>query len=212
MNSKEIEAKLSYLLDRQEIYDVAARYCRAADRLDRPLLLSVYHEDAIDDHSMFVGGPADFFEWWLGKRRTCYSSSHHTIGNQTVEIEGNTAHVETYFIWAGTNLDGAPFSLFGGRYVDRMEKRDGRWAIVSRDMITDWAAPSVNTPEAVGTKAGEPNTGYLEPHEVVVAAGASQASATRNDPSYLRPLVVPEWRVRQYSESKRAVSDGTASE
>jgi hypothetical protein len=31
------------------------RYSRAIDRLDRELLLSVYHEDAVDDHGVFVG-------------------------------------------------------------------------------------------------------------------------------------------------------------
>lgn len=204
MTLEEMEAKLNYLLDRQEIYDVVANYCRATDRLDRELMLSVYHDDGIDDHTTFVGGPRDFFDWWQGKRQTSVASSHHTIGNQTVELDGDTAHVETYFIWAGTNLEGAPFSLFGGRYVDRMEKRKGKWAIASRDMITDWAAPSVNTREGASTPRGGPNPGRMEHHEMVTAAGASQASGDRSDPSYLRPLVISAERVRQYVDAKHA--------
>jgi hypothetical protein len=31
------------------------RYSRGIDRLDRDMLLSAYHPDAIDDHGMFVG-------------------------------------------------------------------------------------------------------------------------------------------------------------
>ena len=47
--------------DRQEIYDCIMRYCRGIDRLDREVLLSAYHPDAIDDHgSTYVGGVEGF--------------------------------------------------------------------------------------------------------------------------------------------------------
>ena len=40
--------RLRELCDRQEILDCIHRYCRAVDRADRDLLVSVYHPDAID--------------------------------------------------------------------------------------------------------------------------------------------------------------------
>jgi hypothetical protein len=40
--------RLRCLLDRQAILDCVHNYCRALDRLDRALLLSVYHPDAIE--------------------------------------------------------------------------------------------------------------------------------------------------------------------
>ena len=43
------------LLDKQEIYEVLCRYCRALDRGDEKLLRSVYHPDAIDHHGIFDG-------------------------------------------------------------------------------------------------------------------------------------------------------------
>jgi hypothetical protein len=29
--------------------------------------------------------------------------------------------------------------MLSGRFVDRMEKRDGRWGIVERTLVKDWA-------------------------------------------------------------------------
>ena len=46
------------LLDKQALHEIAMRYTRAIDRPDRELLLSLYHDDAIDHHgTMFKGGP-----------------------------------------------------------------------------------------------------------------------------------------------------------
>ena len=52
--------QLQYLLDRQAIADVLVTYSRAIDRLDRDLLISVYHPDAIDDHGVFIGTREEF--------------------------------------------------------------------------------------------------------------------------------------------------------
>ena len=52
MTSDQLEQAVTYLLDRQAILDCLHTYCRAMDRLDRELLMTVYHEDAIDDHGL----------------------------------------------------------------------------------------------------------------------------------------------------------------
>ena len=44
----ETAALVRELKDRQEIYDCIMRYCRGIDRLDRDMLLSAYHPDAVD--------------------------------------------------------------------------------------------------------------------------------------------------------------------
>jgi hypothetical protein len=51
------------LIDRQAIRDCLTRYCRGVDRLDRELVLSTYHPDAIDDHGAFVGTREEFVDW-----------------------------------------------------------------------------------------------------------------------------------------------------
>ena len=58
-----IEAIVRELHDKQSIREVLTRYCRAVDRMDRDLLISVYHPDAVDDHGFFVGAREDFWAW-----------------------------------------------------------------------------------------------------------------------------------------------------
>jgi len=40
-------AAVQTLLDKQEVYELLMRYCRAIDRCDEPLLRSVYHPDVV---------------------------------------------------------------------------------------------------------------------------------------------------------------------
>ena len=61
---------VQYLADRMAIHDCLVRYARAVDRLDRELLLSVYHADAIEDHGVFVGSPEGFADWVIGYHST----------------------------------------------------------------------------------------------------------------------------------------------
>ena len=36
-------------------------------------------------------------------------------------------------------------AVVGGRYVDKFERRDGRWAITHRDVIFDWSRQEPET-------------------------------------------------------------------
>ena len=57
-------------------------------------------------------------------------------------MEGDTAHTDTYCVAhhvskpdaAGTQSD----MILGLRYVDRFERRDGRWRIAKRVCAFDW--------------------------------------------------------------------------
>ncbi len=207
MTMEEMEAKLTYLMDRQEIYDVIVRYCRGCDRLDRGMVLSAYHPDALDDHGSFVGPPDAFWDWVQNLHGTYQSATQHMIGNHHVEFDGDVAHCETYLSYSGMNTTGAPFSAIGGRYIDRMEKRGGKWAIAHRKYIVDWVAPSINTIEGAKTPEGAPNFDCIAPHEFAVAETGDQASRDTNDPFYQRPLAVDPNRVERYERLTREVRD-----
>lgn len=43
-----METRLRLLEDRQAIHEVILRYCRGVDRSDPDLILSAFHDDAID--------------------------------------------------------------------------------------------------------------------------------------------------------------------
>lgn len=176
----DITTALQTLIDRQEIYDCLIRYCRGLDRYDRELLLSVYHPDAIDDHNLFVGGPEQFVDWAFDFHRKHMINTLHSISNHTCEIEGLFAHTETYYFYGGMNTQGATLSLQGGRYIDRFEKRNGRWAILTRKVVTDWLGVPADFP------LSEENRRYNL---------ALSPAHDRSDVSYERPLQISATRL-----------------
>ena len=175
MSNDQIHPRVQELIDRQDILDCLMRYSRGVDRFDVDMIRSVYHPDATDDHGAFVGNPEQFVEWVLDLHGTGQISTQHQLTNHSCEIDGNTAHTETYFFFVARNRDESVW-IAGGRYLDRFEKRNGRWAIAARKCIIEWGG-------ALGDIA--------IPAEALAAyAATGVASRDGSDPSYQRPLNV----------------------
>jgi hypothetical protein len=137
MDSHELDARLRELLDKQAIHEVIVRYCRGVDRRDRGLIEGAFHFESPEDFEPRVGGPrlADYMEGFGAA--ACHT---HFIGNQLIEVLGDTAWAETYFTSIHPRVvDGVDCTAFrGGRYLDRLENRSGEWKIVERMKIDDW--------------------------------------------------------------------------
>ena len=164
------------LVDRQAIADCLTAYCRGVDRQDRALLLSAYHADAWDDHAVFCGPAADFADWAIDFHSKYQIGHHHYILNHSCELDGDVAHTETYYLFAGTNREGPDLVLSGGRYIDRFERRDGRWAIAARKCVIEWTA---------GLDKMEQAPAYL-----AALRSSGSTSRDKDDVSYERPLQV----------------------
>jgi ketosteroid isomerase-like protein len=127
------------LLDREAIRDAIVRYGRGVDRGDVDLVASAYHPDAVDDrgHEQYTGetiGPK-MVEAMLA---SMVMTSHH-FTTQTIHVDGDTAGAETYTLGVHRpNFGGEEKRLLSaGRYIDRLERRDGEWRIVHRTMVND---------------------------------------------------------------------------
>ena len=48
---------------RRQIEAALARVARGVDRLDRELMISGYHPEAMDYHGSFEGSPTEFADW-----------------------------------------------------------------------------------------------------------------------------------------------------
>ncbi|MDZ4268488.1 MAG: nuclear transport factor 2 family protein [Mycobacterium sp.] len=176
----DLREKLRLLIDRAEISDCMQRYARGMDRQDRALLRSAYHDGAIDDHVGFAGLVDDFIDWAFAYHSTQARYQHYLL-NHTAEITGEVAHAETYYLFVGTDRQPANhLTLSGGRYIDRLERRDGRWAIVERVCVVEWNAESASQIT----------------EEVIAMMADSMRVATHDttDPSYERPLVATRGR------------------
>lgn len=121
---------------------VLSTYSRAADRLDRDLLETICHDDAvIDMGEIYQGGPAGFIdvvEQFMGQM----AATRHDLGNLFVLDAGpHHASGETYVqAWhrIETPEETRELTVYG-RYVTRIEERGGHWAITSHTEVIDWA-------------------------------------------------------------------------
>jgi hypothetical protein len=153
MADQEIESSdIRNLIDKQEITEVLGRFSRAVDRQDLELLATVYHEGATDDHGAFSGPAEDFIDWVRrGWATGLLASSNHVVTNVLVELGPgpDSASVESYFFAHHTwkAKDGALDDFLGGRYLDRFERRNGMWGILSRRCVWDWGRTSPATEE-----------------------------------------------------------------
>jgi hypothetical protein len=168
------EQKLQYMLDRLEIHDVIHRYARGLDRHDDDLLRSVFHEDAMDNHGPWVGPREAFVAWANGPCHGHTNAHLHQITTHNCEIDGDVAHTESYCQWVHRLKDEETVWVGGGRYVDRLEKRDGEWRIVVRRLVLDFFYETQGT--VFGTDA-----------QRVYQKGTWD----RTDISYDRPLEMP---------------------
>lgn len=142
-------AALQILLDKQEIYEVLARYCRGIDRLDESLLRSVYHPDATDDHGFFRGKASDFIDWALDFSRAKMKSTWHVIMNVLMEVDGDTAHSEAYSVAYHRVKEEKDYDwIVGGRFIDRFERRKGEWKILKRRVVFEWSRKEPATEES----------------------------------------------------------------
>ncbi len=139
MNAEK-EAALDDIIAKQQIHETIMRYCRGVDRLDAELLRTVYHPDGYDNHGGFRGVAEDFIRWVIPEMRRLYKSTNHFICNELVEVKGDTAYCESYFIAHHRfDRDGREYDMvFGGRYIDVMERRNGEWKIKKRNVLHDW--------------------------------------------------------------------------
>ena len=163
------DAELQELIDRKRVYDVLTRYCRALDRCDVDLMRSVYWDDARDDHGVFNGGAQEFAEFIIREIQEWFEVTMHAIMNVHMELTDTIACTESYlfayhrirgekqkveeifgskylsqFDWSKVN--GVPHVFwYGGRYVDRLEKRDKEWKIAHRQVVMDWNQNEIST-------------------------------------------------------------------
>jgi len=160
------------LQDRQDILDCVNSYGRGLDRLDPELIRRAFHPDAIDNHGPFIGGVDEFVPFAI-EIESSFLTTHHGISSHNCEINGDEAHAESYVFFFVRLDDGVNLGAGGGRYLDRLERRNGVWAIVVRRVLMDWA--------------------FVVPYSPWLGADWERIAGRRHktDPSYERPLSKP---------------------
>ena len=119
-------------MDRTAIADCIALHARGCDRHDVDLIGAAYHPDGVDEHGTVTNMGVEYGNW-ANQTHAATSKIHtHNITTHTCEIDGDTAHAESYAIVVLLGLDGRTAQFISGRYIDRLERRDGQWRIAVR--------------------------------------------------------------------------------
>jgi len=179
--------EIDEISSRIQIEQVLYRYCRAVDRGDLDLLKSVYHEDAKDYHGPFDGLGRDFADQLVPRMDNLGVVGQHNVGNILIELTGDAANVESYFLAYHPSLingsEDVGLAFAAGRYFDRFERRAGEWKIAERRVLIDLSEePRRSSPWkhaalffAGGRRAADPTFGAFScdtQHEVGLPAEA----------------------------------------
>lgn len=156
------------LVDKHEIVEVIGpRYGRALDWLDEAALKECFHADGWVDYGFFVGNAHDWCAVVLPIERQSVHRFHYTF-NPLVDIHGDRADAESNSVAGARMPNGAGGfnqSFYGSRYLDKLERRDGRWKILERRVLLEFAQqlPSAGSPDG-SLKGLELVSGFSSSH------------------------------------------------
>jgi hypothetical protein len=91
-------------------------------------------------------GPRDDFVEWANELESQAEFHQHHLTTQTVDIDGDVAHVESYCLYIVRTHEKLE-RLGAGRYIDVLERRDGEWRIVLREFLAEMG--NSGTPSAL---------------------------------------------------------------
>jgi len=128
----DLRARVAHLEDRAAILDCIARHARGCDRHDVDLISGAYWSDAVDEHGRTTNRGDEYGEWVNAAHAATSRVHTHNVTTHTCEIDGDTAHAESYVVVVLLGADGRTAQCISGRYLDRLERRGGEWRIALR--------------------------------------------------------------------------------
>ena len=134
------DAAIKELIDKAAIRDAMVRYSRGIDRHDPDLIAASLTPDAHVHYGGWEDQGADNIVKRLMARITRYDTHTHFMGDQEIQLNGDSADVETYaIIYIVYTVDGTQYLSTGGiHYEDRMARFNGEWRIQNRIVHSDW--------------------------------------------------------------------------
>jgi len=133
--------QLEMLIDHFEIREVLESYIHACDRADRDAVAEVYHEDSFDDHGHMKSPGHEYATAVVDALKTKWESCNHVLGQSRIKVTGDSAGAETLFYATQTRLQDGVMMLDQqlGRYIDKLERRQGQWRFKLRRCVMEWA-------------------------------------------------------------------------
>jgi hypothetical protein len=139
---QELKKQVQALCDKESIREKLMVYGRICDRCDIELAKEVFAEDSICEYGPYFEGTGYELCQWLIDAHGMFSATTHQMTNMLINLDGDRASSETSHVgvvYNDSNSDNVEASLSFSRYLDKWERRDGDWLIVSRKVLSDIA-------------------------------------------------------------------------
>ena len=169
----QMRCDIQLLKDRQEILDCLVREARGRDRHDVELTRSAYWDDGFDEHGPSIMPAPDYPARANAGHAAFFAATQHNLANHSCEIDGDVATCETYVVGTLLSKDQQTCIIAPGRYIDRLERRNGEWRIAARRCTVEMSAQG--------------STEFL--HSAAVK-GFPKGTWDKDDLSYHRPIKI----------------------
>jgi 3-phenylpropionate/cinnamic acid dioxygenase small subunit len=132
--------QLTELEDRIQIHDLFVRYTFAVDSWDEPAILACFTEDGVLETPVLGGrfagreGQREFVR--VGRSRAEGSQMRHLFSNLGVQLAGDRATAQSYFVVYASRNGKTELSVVG-RYNCRVRKLGADWLFEYRGVSID---------------------------------------------------------------------------
>lgn len=138
----DLERRIARIEDRQEIADLAQRYCIAIDDRDYAAMAAMYTADCtLTMPAGTVTGPIDVVAALRGSRDR-YGPTIHSAHGHVITLASENSARGTVLAHAELSMDGVTV-ISAMRYQDEYRRTDGAWRFQSRTIewvyLTPWA-------------------------------------------------------------------------
>jgi uncharacterized protein (TIGR02246 family) len=140
-------AAVQQLLDRAEIEELVVRYITSLDTRDADVYANVFTEDAVYETPLAVYEGRSAIRKIVTDLQESRARSeadgsapvdlYHVMSNSSIELISASEATHTSYAQTVRAAEGGQFIVgFMGRYEDIIVKRDGRWQILSRKLVS----------------------------------------------------------------------------
>lgn len=149
MTDSDLATTVRWLKDRELIRELPQRYAYGVDADDWELVASVFHEDARIAGTL-QSAPKQEYLSALEPGVKQYPATLHFMGNQYVDVDGDSGRVETYAVAYHMEADDSPYDdlVMGVRYQDEVVRVDDGWQILRRSVVKQWHRGPLPRPSA----------------------------------------------------------------
>jgi hypothetical protein len=154
-----MDPRLQEMLDHYEIRKTISEYCNGCDRVNEERMGSVYVEDSYDDHGDHKLAGPEFAKVMATQVATNSEVMWHLLGQTLINVTGDEAGAETYFLATSRTGDGGRTqNQLGGRFIDVLVRVGDGWKLKHRRVIREWTTTTPVDSDWVDAMALTPGT------------------------------------------------------